>query len=127
MSPSAGGSRRSDRAGPCHCRRTLIVVRGPGTLARRLADARPRVVHGIQDPGDGPHHAGPWRPAGALADVAKGRLEGADDLEVLADEDVVRPVDADVVGLVLAVAQLHNTVDDAPRVGGQRSFRRLIR
>ncbi len=55
------------------------------------------------------------------------RLVGADDLEVLVDEDVVRPVDADVVGLVLAVAQLHNTVDDAPRVGGQRSFRRLIR
>ena len=55
------------------------------------------------------------------------RLVGADDLEVLVDEDVVRPVDADVVDLVLAVAQLHNTVDDAPRVGGQRSFRRLIR
>src|SRR6202022_2611317 len=55
------------------------------------------------------------------------RLVGADDLEVLVDEDVVRPVDADVVGLVLAVAQLHNTVDDAPRVGGQCSFRRLIR
>jgi len=31
---------------------------------------------------------------------------GADDLEVLADEDVVRPVDADVVDLVLAVTQL---------------------
>src|SRR5437764_12029684 len=55
------------------------------------------------------------------------RLVGTDNLEVLADEDVVRPVDADVVGLVLAVAQLHNTVDDAPRVGSQRSFRRLIR
>ena len=54
-------------------------------------------------------------------------LFGADDLEFLVDEDVVRPVDADVVDLVLAVAQLHNAVDDAPRVGGQRSFRRLIR
>src|SRR5438552_11973796 len=54
-------------------------------------------------------------------------LVGTDDLEVLVDEDVVRPVDADVVDLVLAVAQLHNTVDDAPREGGQRSFRRLIR
>ena len=52
---------------------------------------------------------------------------GADDLEVLVDEDVVRPFDGDVVDLVLTVAQLHNTVDDAPRVGGQRSFRRLIR
>jgi len=36
------------------------------------------------------------------------RLESADDLEVLVDEDVVRPVDADVVDVVLAVAQLHN-------------------
>src|ERR1700732_2987646 len=65
-------------------------------------------------------------PSGLMSALPR-RLEGADDLEVLADEDVVRPVDADVVGLVLAVAQLHNTVDDAPRVGGQRSFRRLIR
>jgi hypothetical protein len=54
-------------------------------------------------------------------------LEGADDLEVLVDEDVVRPVDADVVDLVLTVAQLHDTVDDAARVGGQRGFRRLVR
>src|SRR6267142_194830 len=54
-------------------------------------------------------------------------LIGADDLEVRVDEDVVRPVDADVVDLVLAVAQLHNTVDDAAWVGDQRSFRRLIR
>jgi hypothetical protein len=40
-------------------------------------------------------------------------LVGADDLEVLVDEDVVWPVDANVVDLVLAVAQLHDTVDDA--------------
>jgi hypothetical protein len=52
---------------------------------------------------------------------------GADDLEVLVDEDVVRPVNADVVDLVLAVAQLDNTVDEAPWVGGQRSVRRPIR
>ena len=52
------------------------------------------------------------------------RLLGADDREVLADENVVWPVDADVVDLVLAVAQLHDTVDDAARVGGQRSFGR---
>ena len=43
------------------------------------------------------------------------RLLGADDLEVLVDEDVVRPVDADVVDFVLAAAQLHNPVDHAPR------------
>ncbi len=41
--------------------------------------------------------------------------KGADHLEGSALEDVVRPVDADVVDVVLAVAQLHNTVDDAPR------------
>ena len=41
-------------------------------------------------------------------------LLGADDLEVLVDEDVVRPVDTDHVDLVLAVAQLHDAVDDAP-------------
>src|ERR1700730_3345126 len=56
-----------------------------------------------------------------------GMSVGADDLEVLVDEDVVRPVDADVVNLVGAVVQLNNTVDDAPRVGGQRRFRRPIR
>jgi hypothetical protein len=64
---------------------------------------------------------------GAVACAVRGQLVGADDLEVLVDEDVVRPVDADVVNLVLAVARLHNTVDDASRVGGQRSFRRFIR
>jgi hypothetical protein len=52
-------------------------------------------------------------------------LVGAGDLEVLVDEDVVRPVDADGVDLVIAVAQLHDTVDDASGVGGQRGFRCL--
>src|ERR1700760_2293967 len=49
--------------------------------------------------------------------AAPGRrpLVGPDDLEALADEDVVRPADADVVDLVLAVAQLHDSVDDASR------------
>ena len=55
------------------------------------------------------------------------RLLGPDDLEVLIDEDVMWPVDANVVDLVLAVAQLYNTVDNSPRVGGQRRFRCLIR
>ena len=41
------------------------------------------------------------------------RLLGAHDLEVLVDEDVVRPVDADDVDVVLAVAQPHDTVDGA--------------
>src|SRR5450432_542764 len=54
-------------------------------------------------------------------------LVGADDLEALVDEDVVRPVDADVVDLVLAVTDLHDTVDDAARVSGQGGFRRLVR
>src|SRR6266567_5628761 len=55
------------------------------------------------------------------------RLFGAHDREVLADEDVVWPVDADVVDVVLAVAELHDAVDDAARVGRQRGFRRLVR
>ncbi len=66
-------------------------------------------------------------PRAVPALLHQGALVGADDLEVLVEEDVVRPVDADVVDLVLAIAQLHNTVDDGPRVGGQRSFRRPIR
>jgi len=71
---------------------------------------------------------GNWASIGALAHSQNlPRLVGAYDLEVLVDEDVVRPVDADVVSFVLAVAQLDNTVDDAAWVGGQRSFRRLIR
>src|SRR4029077_12152944 len=53
-------------------------------------------------------------------------LVGADDLEVLVDEDVMRPVDADVVHLVLSVVQFDNTVDDATGVRGQRSLRRLV-
>src|SRR5215203_5781710 len=55
------------------------------------------------------------------------RLVGADGLEVLVDEDMVRPVDADVVNLVLAVAQLHDTVHDTARVSGKRCLGRLIR
>ena len=54
------------------------------------------------------------------------RLIGADNLEVLVDKHVVWPVDADVVDLVLAVGQLHNTVDDSSRVCRQRRFRRSI-
>ena len=52
-------------------------------------------------------HEWPWR-----------LVAGADDFEVLVDEDVVRPVDAEAVDLVLAVAEHHDTVDDASRVGG---------
>ncbi len=65
-----------------------------------------------------------WR---APTPAGRRRLLGPDDLEVLVDEDVVWPVDANCVDVVLAVAQLHNTVDDSPRVGGQRSLRRLVR
>jgi hypothetical protein len=52
---------------------------------------------------------------------------GADDLEVLVDEDVVGPVDADVVDLVIAVAYGHDTVDDSAGVGGQGRFGRFGR
>jgi hypothetical protein len=58
--------------------------------------------------------------------VGREGSEGADDLEIRGDEDVVRPVDADVVNLELTVTQLHNPVDDASRVGRQRGFRRLV-
>src|SRR6202011_4215427 len=54
-------------------------------------------------------------------------LFGADDHEVGADEDVMRPVDADYVDVVLAVAQQHDTVDGASRVGCHRSGLGLIR
>jgi hypothetical protein len=50
------------------------------------------------------------------------RPVSADDLEVRVDEDVVWPVDADGVDLVLTVAQLHDTVDDPPGIGGQSGF-----
>ena len=43
-------------------------------------------------------------------------LVGTNNVEILADKDVVRPVDADVVDLVLAAAQLHDTVDNSARV-----------
>ena len=53
-------------------------------------------------------------------------LVGADDLEVLVDEDVMRPVDADVVDLVLAVAQLYHAVDDASGVGASAASVALL-
>jgi hypothetical protein len=40
---------------------------------------------------------------------------------------VVGPVDADVVDLVIAVAELYDPVDDAALVGGQRRFGGLVR
>jgi hypothetical protein len=49
--------------------------------------------------------------------AAKGLL-GADDLEVLVDEDVVRPVDADVVDLVVAGTALEETRKAAERLAG---------
>jgi len=50
----------------------------------------------------------------ALSEALR-RLLGTDNLEVLVDEDVVRPANSDEVDVVLAVAQLHHTVDDAAR------------
>jgi hypothetical protein len=52
------------------------------------------------------------------------RLVGAEDLEIPIDENVVRSVDADVVDLILAVAQLHHVVDDAT-VRGPRGARQV--
>jgi len=42
------------------------------------------------------------------------------------DEDVVRPVDADVVDVVLTIAYRHHSIDDPSRVGGQRGFGCLV-
>src|SRR5712691_4885495 len=53
--------------------------------------------------------------------------DGAGDLEGLADEDVVRPTDLDVVDSVRAVAQLQHTVDGAARVLGERDGLGLVR
>jgi hypothetical protein len=55
------------------------------------------------------------------------KLIGANDDEVFADEDVVRPADAHDVDVILTIVYLRNTVDNAPRIGDQRSFRRIIR
>jgi hypothetical protein len=52
---------------------------------------------------------------------------GAEELEVLADEDMVRPADADYVDVVLAAAQQHNTVNGASPVGSHRSGLGLLR
>src|ERR1700727_1779858 len=62
-----------------------------------------------------------------VAQWATALVVGADDLEVGVDEDVVGPVDADVVDLVIAVAELHDTVDGAAGVDGQRGFGGLVR
>jgi hypothetical protein len=59
--------------------------------------------------------------------VLTGPLVGSDDLEASADEDMVRPVDANVVDLVLAVAYPHYAVDNAPRVIGEGGFSGSIR
>jgi hypothetical protein len=70
-----------------------------------------------------------WPPNSCCSSAASSgpcELFGADDLEVLADEDVVRPVNADVVDVVLAVAQLHDTVHDAAWVGSERGFGRPV-
>jgi hypothetical protein len=52
---------------------------------------------------------------------------GADYFEVGVDEDVVGPIDANVVDLVVAVAQFHDSIDDAPWVGQQGGFGGLVR
>jgi hypothetical protein len=52
-------------------------------------------------------------------------LIGSEHLEVLADEDVMRPVDPDVVDLVFAVAQPDDTIGDAARIGCKCGLRRL--
>ena len=58
----------------------------------------------------------------AEATLPRRLVAGADNLEVLVEENMVRPVDAYVVDLVVAVAQFYDSIDDAARIGGQRGF-----
>src|SRR5207253_6804837 len=53
-------------------------------------------------------------------------LLGADDLEIIIDENVMRPVDSDYVDVVIAVAQQNNTVDGASLVSGVSSGLGLV-
>ena len=94
----------------------------PGRAGPMRPRGRPAADGGPEPARHGPakcdqFHA-PLTPSTPHPRITGPRLLGADCLEVLADEDVVGPVDTDVVDLVLAVAQLHDTVDDAARVGG---------
>src|SRR5437588_1722183 len=59
--------------------------------------------------------------------LAGGALFGADDREVLVDEYVVGPVDADDMDVVIAAAHLHHAVDGASRVCGERSGLGFVR
>jgi hypothetical protein len=87
--------RRGDRS-TCNTKAiTLLAFRSASTI---------RDLPGGANPSELMHALARW-------------LIGANDIEILVDEDVVRPVDADAVDLVLAVAELHDTVDEdrAPR------------
>jgi hypothetical protein len=85
-------------------------------VAKRSAGQRPRPLPRAGGWGGGGQAVWPWRLVG-----------GADDLEVRVDEDVVGPVDADVVDLEVAVAEFHDAVDNATGVVAQRGFGRLVR
>src|SRR6266550_2452558 len=80
---------------------------------------RRKVCHCLAYSDRDPVASTPPRPLAAIR--APERLAyGAGDLEVLADEDVVRPTDLDHVDCVRAVAQLQHAVDGAARVLGER-------
>jgi hypothetical protein len=57
-----------------------------------------------------------WWCCGYCRLLAGGALFGADDLEALVDEHVVWPVDSDDVDVVIAAADLDDTVDGASGV-----------
>jgi hypothetical protein len=65
-------------------------------------------------------------PSRGSRDLVAAQLVGADHFEVLVDEDVVWPIDPDVVNLVFAVAQLHDPVDNSAGVGSQGRLGRLV-
>jgi RND superfamily putative drug exporter len=84
-------------------------------------------IHEAYDEGDRPRASVIHGMGRIDVDIPAACLLCADDLEALVDEDVVRPVDADDVDVVLAVAQQHDTVDGASWVGGHRSGLGLVR
>src|SRR5437899_2290909 len=81
--------------------------------------ARPRLAGRPCTSGSGQSASRTWEPSIAVSACETRQLDarrrgavliGADHLEALVDEDVMRPVDADIVDLVVAAAELHYPV-----------------
>src|SRR6202020_671250 len=110
-----------------------IVGRHPGAATRPPAPREaaldwpssrrsPKPTAGPRRSRRGPARAHALRSRCRSADTHSLALVRANNLEVAGDEDVMGPVDADVVDFVLAVTQLHHPIDDAAGIRGQRGF-----